>query len=153
MQRAERDLARARLTAAHDGPGAAFAAAITELREHPTPYHLAHGLLDHAACLLRTGDDQAVGAAIGEAGRHRQAAGLPAAARPHGHHPARPAPHRGLVMTAPRSRLGRLPRTGLLSQRSIMTIPAPAPGDWANRLTTVQNGGPARVIFDRRCHL
>jgi len=66
MQRAERDLARARLTAAHDGPGAAFAAAITELREHPTPYHLAHGLLDHAACLLRTGDDQAVGAAIGE---------------------------------------------------------------------------------------
>jgi hypothetical protein len=31
------------------------------------PYHLAHGLLDHAAHLLRTGDDEAAAAAIGEA--------------------------------------------------------------------------------------
>jgi predicted ATPase len=70
MQRAERDLARARLTTtAGTGPdaGAAFTAAITGLRQHSTPYHLAHGLLDHAAELLRTGDDQAAQAAIGEA--------------------------------------------------------------------------------------
>src|SRR5215467_14442649 len=65
MQRAERDLARARLTA-HDGsPGtaAAFAAAITGLRQHSTPYHLAHGLLDHAQHLLRTGDAEATNSA------------------------------------------------------------------------------------------
>ena len=69
MLKAERDLAQARL-AAHDGdPGAAtaFAAAVSGLRELSTPYHLAHGLLDHATHLLRTGDDQAAGAAIGEA--------------------------------------------------------------------------------------
>jgi len=69
MQRAERGLARARLTAADGGPGvgAAFAAAITGLRQHSTPYHLAHGLLDYAACLLRTREDEAAQAAIGEA--------------------------------------------------------------------------------------
>ena len=54
MQRAERDLARARLTALDGGPAAAaaFTAAVTGLRQHSTPYHLAHGLLDHAAHLL-----------------------------------------------------------------------------------------------------
>jgi hypothetical protein len=69
MQRAERDLARARLAAAEDGAdgGAEFAAAVAGLRQHSTPYHLAHGLLDHAACLLRTGEDEAATAAIGEA--------------------------------------------------------------------------------------
>jgi len=69
MQRAERDLARARLTTAEAGPdtGAAFPAAITGLRQHSTPYHLAHGLLDHAVHLLRTGDDEAAAAAAGEA--------------------------------------------------------------------------------------
>ena len=69
MQRAERDLARARLTAADGGPdaAAAFAAAITGLRQHSTPYHLAHGLLDHAEHLLRLGDDEAAEAAISEA--------------------------------------------------------------------------------------
>ncbi len=68
MQRAERDLARARLAADGD-PDArpAFAAAITGLRQHSTPYHLAHGLLDHAAHLSHLGDDQAAAAAIGEA--------------------------------------------------------------------------------------
>ena len=66
MLRAERDLARARL----DGDQAAapaFAAAITSLREQSTPYHLAHGLLDHAQYLLRRGDADAAAAAIGEA--------------------------------------------------------------------------------------
>ena len=69
MQRAERDLARARLASADGSPdaGAAIAAAITGLRQHSTPYHLAHGLLDHAGHLLRTGDDEAAEAAIGEA--------------------------------------------------------------------------------------
>ena len=69
MQRAERDLARARLTNDSTGPdaGAAFAAAITSLRQHSTPYHLAHGLLDHAEHLLRVGDDEAAAAATGEA--------------------------------------------------------------------------------------
>jgi len=69
MLRTERDLARARLTAADGGPDpdGAFAAAIGGLRQHSTPYHLAHGLLDHAAWLLRTGDDAAAATAIGEA--------------------------------------------------------------------------------------
>jgi hypothetical protein len=69
MQRAERDLVRARLTATGAGPAAAtaFAAAVTGLREHSTPYHLAHGLLDHAAHLLRMDDNEAAAAAIGEA--------------------------------------------------------------------------------------
>jgi hypothetical protein len=69
MQRAERDLARVR-RAADDGgpdPGAAFAAAITGLREHSTPYHLAHGLLDHAEHLTRLADAQAAETAMAEA--------------------------------------------------------------------------------------
>jgi class 3 adenylate cyclase len=36
-------------------------------RQHSIPYHLAHGLLDHAEHLRRTGEDQAGEAAIGEA--------------------------------------------------------------------------------------
>ena len=69
MLRAERDLARARL-ADHDGDpaaGAAFAAAVGGLRALSTPYHLAHGLLDHAQHLMRRGDDDAAAVAIGEA--------------------------------------------------------------------------------------
>ena len=68
-QRAERDLARARLTAADGDPAAsaAFATAIAGLRQNSTPYHLAHGLFDHAAHFSRLGDDQAAAAAIGEA--------------------------------------------------------------------------------------
>ena len=69
MLRAERDLARARL-AAHNGDQAAaasFASAVTTLREMSTPYHLAHGLLDHAGYLMRLGDTEAAEAAIGEA--------------------------------------------------------------------------------------
>lgn len=69
MLRAERDLARARL-ADSDGDQAAasaFAAAITGLREHSTPYHLAHGLLDHAEYLTRQGDAEAAALTIEEA--------------------------------------------------------------------------------------
>jgi len=69
MQRAERDLARARLSAAGGDPDAdpAFAAAIDGLRQHSTPYHLAHGLLDHAAHLAACGDTEASAAAADEA--------------------------------------------------------------------------------------
>jgi class 3 adenylate cyclase/predicted ATPase len=69
MQRAERDLVHARL-AAHDGDQAAaacFAAAISSLRELSTPYHLAHGLLDHAEHLTRLHDTDAAALAISEA--------------------------------------------------------------------------------------
>jgi len=69
MQRAERDLVRARLAAADDPQvaAAAFADAVGSLRELSTPYHLAHGLLDHAQFLACLHDAQAAEAAIGEA--------------------------------------------------------------------------------------
>jgi methyl coenzyme M reductase subunit C-like uncharacterized protein (methanogenesis marker protein 7) len=71
MLRAERDLARARQASQEGSQGsdqsAAFAAAITGLREHATPYHLAHGLLDHAEYLTRHGHSDAAAQAIGEA--------------------------------------------------------------------------------------
>jgi predicted ATPase len=69
MLRAERDLARARRTAADTGPdpGPAFAAAIAGLRQLSTPYHLAHGLLDHAEYFARLGDAKAAEAAVAEA--------------------------------------------------------------------------------------
>ena len=89
--------------AAADGDpvaGAAFAAAITGLRQHSTPYHLAHGLLDHAAHLAAHGDTAGRRGCYQRSPRHRPAAALPDAGGPRGHHPARPAPHRGLVTTA-----------------------------------------------------
>jgi hypothetical protein len=68
MLTAERDLVRARLAARDGDPdaGPAFAAAIRGLRDHSTPYHLAHGLLDHAEYLSGT-DADAAQAAITEA--------------------------------------------------------------------------------------
>jgi hypothetical protein len=69
MLRAERDLARARLAVgqADQDASAAFAAAITSLREQSTPYHLAYGLLDHAGYLTGQGDAEAAALAIDEA--------------------------------------------------------------------------------------
>jgi hypothetical protein len=69
MLRAERDLARARLAARGGDPaaGAAFAAAIGRQRSESTPYHLAHGLLDHAQHLQRETDDAAAAVAVAEA--------------------------------------------------------------------------------------
>ena len=69
MLRAERDLARARLADHAGDPAvtASFATAIATLREHSTPYHLAHGLLDHAQHLSRRGDADAAAAAADEA--------------------------------------------------------------------------------------
>jgi hypothetical protein len=61
MLRAERDLARARLT--DEG----FASAIASLREQSTPYHLAHGLLDYAEHHLQHGDAEAAATAVEEA--------------------------------------------------------------------------------------
>jgi class 3 adenylate cyclase/tetratricopeptide (TPR) repeat protein len=67
MLRAERDLIRARLAVDDGDTAASFTAAIAGLRAQSTPYHLAHGLLDHAEYLLRTGDAEAATAAIEEA--------------------------------------------------------------------------------------
>jgi class 3 adenylate cyclase/predicted ATPase len=69
MLRAERDLARAYLADQHADPDAmaSSAAAIASLREYSTPYHLAHGLLDHAQRLSRRGDAEAAAAAADEA--------------------------------------------------------------------------------------
>jgi class 3 adenylate cyclase/predicted ATPase len=69
MLRAERDLVRARLAATEGGQdaAAAFAAAIIRLREQSTPYHLAHGLLDHAEYLLGHEDAEAATLAVEEA--------------------------------------------------------------------------------------
>jgi class 3 adenylate cyclase len=70
MQRAERDLARARLNANGGDPpvaGMAFAAAIAGLRRHSTPYHLAHGLLDYAEHIVHLGNADAAEAAVSEA--------------------------------------------------------------------------------------
>jgi hypothetical protein len=67
--RAERDLLRARL-AGRDGDhaaGVALTAAIAGLRDVGSPYHLAHGLLDHAEYLLRVGDGDAAALAVAEA--------------------------------------------------------------------------------------
>ena len=69
LLRAEGDLARARLAAADDGQAAAeaYAAAVRGLREHGTPYHLAHGLLDNAEYLASAGEPQAAAQAVAEA--------------------------------------------------------------------------------------
>jgi hypothetical protein len=69
MLRAERDLVRAR-RAENDGDqtaATALPAAISSLRELSTPYHLAHGLLDHAEYLTRLHDSEAAEGAIAEA--------------------------------------------------------------------------------------
>jgi class 3 adenylate cyclase/tetratricopeptide (TPR) repeat protein len=70
MLRAERELARARLAALDPGQDAAaeaLAAAVAGLRQQSTPYHLAHGLLDHATWLTAHGDTQDAAVAISEA--------------------------------------------------------------------------------------
>jgi predicted ATPase len=69
MLRAERDLARARLVGADGDPAAdvSFAAAVTGLRTMSTPYHLAHGLLDHAEHLRQRHDEPAAALAVDEA--------------------------------------------------------------------------------------
>ncbi len=66
---AEQALARARLNGADgsDTAADAFIAAIAGQRERSTPYHLAHGLLDHAQYLARRGDGEAAALAVGEA--------------------------------------------------------------------------------------
>jgi hypothetical protein len=68
MLQAECELVRARLAAeCGQDAAASFAAAIGSLRELSTPYHLAHGLLDHAQYLTRLGEAEAAGKAITEA--------------------------------------------------------------------------------------
>ena len=67
MLRAERDLVRARLAVDDGDAAASLAAAIKGLRDQSTPYHLAHGLLDHAEYLLAAGDAETAAAALAEA--------------------------------------------------------------------------------------
>jgi class 3 adenylate cyclase/tetratricopeptide (TPR) repeat protein len=69
MQRAERDLVRARVAdrEGDQAAGTAFAAAVNSLREQSTPYHLAHGLLDYAQYLRGHDDSGAAAAAVEEA--------------------------------------------------------------------------------------
>ncbi len=103
MQRAERDLARARLTAREDGPDAAdpalrrrgrrAAPALHPLPPGPRPARPRRPPAAHGRGRGRRGRDR-------RSGRHRRAAALPAAAGPGGNHPARPAPDRGLVTRA-----------------------------------------------------
>ena len=69
MLRAERDLVRARLAAGDGDPAAAADPSpppSAGLREQSTPYHLAHGLLDHAQYLAAPGRRR------GRRGRHRR---------------------------------------------------------------------------------
>jgi class 3 adenylate cyclase/tetratricopeptide (TPR) repeat protein len=67
--RAERDLADACVLGECGSPaaGPALASAVSGLRGVASPYHLAHGLLDHAAYLTRAGDTAGAAAAAGEA--------------------------------------------------------------------------------------
>jgi class 3 adenylate cyclase/tetratricopeptide (TPR) repeat protein len=69
MLRAERDLVHARLAVAAGTPdvGASFEHAIGALRSMSTPYHLAHGLIDHAEHLSSRGDATGAGLAVAEA--------------------------------------------------------------------------------------
>ena len=69
MQRAEALLIRARLAAAEQAADAAdqFVLAVEALRSISTPYHLAHGLLDHAGFLAAAGDPAAAEQAVAEA--------------------------------------------------------------------------------------
>jgi class 3 adenylate cyclase len=67
MLRAERDLARARLASENSENGDELAAAITGIREHSTPYYVAHALLDHAQLLARSGRAEAAAQAVDEA--------------------------------------------------------------------------------------
>jgi hypothetical protein len=69
MLTAERELVRVRLASADStaDAAAAFAASVSTVRELSTPYHLAHGLLDHAAFLLGQGDADAAALTTDEA--------------------------------------------------------------------------------------
>jgi class 3 adenylate cyclase/predicted ATPase len=69
LLRAERDLARACAAAEINSSEAdrAFRDAVLALRQVASPYHLAHGLLDHAARLTQSSDHAGARAAIDEA--------------------------------------------------------------------------------------
>ena len=76
MLHAERDLARARLAdlGGDQAAAASFAAAVSGLRELSTPYHLAHGLLDHAGHLTRLRRHRGSRGGHPRSPRHRRAA-------------------------------------------------------------------------------
>jgi hypothetical protein len=67
--RAERGLALARRASrrGEESAGEQFDSVIAELRKRPSPYHLAHGLLDYAQHLIDTGEGERAAALIEEA--------------------------------------------------------------------------------------
>lgn len=69
LQRAEGELIGARLAAVDGAPDAGdrFVRAVAALRADSTPYHVAHGLLDHAAYLRGEGDEQHAAGLVAEA--------------------------------------------------------------------------------------
>ena len=101
MQRAERDLARARLAAGEAArpparrspPRSPGCASTPPPTTWPTACSTTPPTCRPRRCRGRRGRDQ-------RSPRYRPAAGLPAAARPRGHHPARHPPRRGLMTTA-----------------------------------------------------
>jgi hypothetical protein len=66
---AERDLTRARFAARNGGDvtGELLAAAVSTMRARSTPYHYAHGLLDHAEHLASVGRPEEITAQVNEA--------------------------------------------------------------------------------------
>jgi hypothetical protein len=66
LLRAERNLARARVASDTEAQPL-FADAVAGLRRFASPYHLAGGLLDHAAFLVGTGDASSAEPLIDEA--------------------------------------------------------------------------------------
>ena len=69
LLRGERDLARARIADARNDPDVtmAFDRAVAALRQEVSPYHLAHGLLDHAEHLTRIDNRDDAMALVSEA--------------------------------------------------------------------------------------
>ena len=96
MLHAEAALARVRQAArrAEAGVGAQFAEAVTGLRKRSTPFHLAHGMLDHAGYLISSGESDDAMALIEEARQIGERLG------------ARPLVERATSMTAARDAVG-----------------------------------------------
>ena len=113
MLRAEGDdLVRARLAIGGGDPAATtfFAAAISCLRENSTPYHLAHGLLDHAGHLMRLTTPKPPGWHR-RGPRHRPSPALPATAGP------------GECIVGARSTVPGLNRRGFLTAPAASRVP------------------------------
>jgi hypothetical protein len=120
--RAERDLARARLASADDPDGAAelFTGGVRGLRALGSPYHLAHGLLDHATFLASTGQSADAAAAIDEASRIAETLG----ARPLATRVTTVADRAGIVVAD----LNHVPGSLVTSVSGALEVPSGVPG-------------------------